>query len=79
MACNKEKRKIYASYCRKDDAAKSVIDALIEKASHAGCTICYDGNALSLGSSITKFMAELSEADRIVFLLSKRIFNPGPV
>ncbi|WP_321416177.1 toll/interleukin-1 receptor domain-containing protein [uncultured Desulfobacter sp.] len=75
MACNKEKRKIYASYCRKDDAAKSVIDALIEKASHTGCTICYDGNALPLGSSITKFMAELSEADRIVFLLSKQYFQ----
>jgi hypothetical protein len=72
---NKEKRKIYVSYCRQDGHATSVIDALMNIASDTGCTICYDDNSLPLGGSITKFMAEVSEADRIVFLLSRNYFQ----
>lgn len=72
---NETKRKIYASYCRKDGPAKELINALIKTASDTRCHICYDDNSLPLGGSITKFMAEVSEADRIVFLLSHNYFQ----
>lgn len=72
---NETKRKIYASYCRQDGLAKELIDALIKTASYTRCHICYDDNLLPLGESITKFMAEVSEADRIVFLLSQNYFQ----
>ncbi|MGD9827080.1 toll/interleukin-1 receptor domain-containing protein, partial [Desulfobacter sp.] len=75
MNGNETKRKIYVSYCRKDGHAKRLIDALIETASDTECSICYDETSLQLGESITKFMAKVSEADRIVFLLSQNYFQ----
>ena len=75
MNGNETRRKIYVSYCRKDGYAERLIDALIKTASDMGCSICYDDNSLPLGASITKFMAEVSEADRIVFLLSQNYFQ----
>ncbi|MDD4274402.1 MAG: toll/interleukin-1 receptor domain-containing protein [Desulfobacter postgatei] len=75
MNGNETRRKIYVSYFREDGHAKRLIDALIKTASDTGCSICYDDNSLPLGESITKFMAEVSEADRIVFLLSQNYFQ----
>ena len=68
-------KKIYVSYRRKDDAAENLIRALEDKAPETGCDIIYDKKSLHPGESITKFMAELSEADRIVFLLSQNYFQ----
>ena len=75
MSGNETRRKIYVSYCRKDGHAKRLIDALIKTAPGTGCSICYDETSLQLGESITKFMAKVSEADRIVFLLSQNYFQ----
>lgn len=72
---NETKRKIYVSYRRKDDAAENLICALEKKAPETGCDIIYDKKSLHPGESITKFMAELSEADRIAFLLSENYFH----
>lgn len=75
MGDNDGKQKIYVSYRREDDAAKNLIRALEKKVPETGCDIIYDKKSLHPGKSITKFMAELSEADRIAFLLSENYFH----
>lgn len=68
-------KKIYVSYRREEDAANNLIRALEKKAPETGCDIIYDKKSLHPGKSITTFMAELSGADRIAFLLSEKYFH----
>ncbi len=85
---NEIRRKIFVSYRTTDKISNKLIKALEEKAKGIKCKIlyddkksdseyevCYDKKDLKPGDSISKFMAELSETDRIVFLVSKDYFQ----
>ncbi|PIE61085.1 MAG: hypothetical protein CSA29_05175 [Desulfobacterales bacterium] len=85
---NEIKRKIFVSYRTKDEIADKLINALKNQVDSTMCKVLYDSEKcdttcgihydkknLNSGDSITKFMAELSEADRIVFLFSEAYFK----
>lgn len=69
------KRKVYISYSRSADS--TIIDDLRERAGNEneGWQIEYDKNKLKQGESIQSFMEEITEGDRVLFLLSKQYFS----